>query len=521
MSSSSPCPIQHTVKQPAPYQMCSQHECEERQRTGEVSIWERTDRDRHTDTAQAYSQSHSQSNQRPSDSRYHGRSGRGRGRKSARGRFQGQRHDDNHTYHRQQKAPPSCRHVSIDPCRAVQKYRRSAAGTETPLTRSPKDLLVTVDYLLQLLVQFRRDQEPHNKQHQHLLQQYSFASLVEFWENRVRAVQVDWVKLQHHSTDHRQCQARLVRAHILILYIMMSSSEHQQANSTATNNRNTQQSSVSSYEASFGKRALATALAQFWKSPSSNEDTTDSEQNATISLDKLMDEMLVYDALQQIQTMVAQGDVTIHAQFLESYHHHILLVAQEAVTDASSPRFPGFQWILDNLIPSLVNGNWARILSQFSRAEPPPQFSSRTWILVKCMWAPTLSTVRWKALQTYNTTWMKGESVQVRHVAELLHIPDEARALAWIEACGLPLTTSKNTDGDGPSSSEQKVVLKAQPIQPWDSVCTKKQSFWITRHDDAMVFGTADGFWMDPQGIRLPPTSTLELLLLSDDNDYE
>jgi hypothetical protein len=145
---------------PPMYTMCSREECDARQRTREVSVFEAT-----AETV---------------------------------------------------AGAPNLR--KIDPRRAVAKYRRSAAGftdQDRPPARSRRALIETVDYLL---LDVFATQTTETLRSNTDVPPHSLTQTLQFVEDRIRAVQVELVWSQQSS---KRIQVRLTRAQILMLYLTL------------------------------------------------------------------------------------------------------------------------------------------------------------------------------------------------------------------------------------------------------------------------------------------------------------
>jgi SAC3/GANP family len=216
-----------------PYAMCSKDECADRERFGEVSVFECRDDCRHM-------------------------------------------------------APNQRR---IDPCRAVSKYRRSAAGSSVEdryPVRTVEQLATAVEYVLEVLAEQRAAAPPpttHDDGGGNLLngQRETMLATVSFVEDRLRAVQVDLVKLQHPASS-RHLQVRMARAHVVILYLMAD---------------------CESYEATFGGTMLQTALSSYFASPAPTSDYDPDTGDEVLSY--LLLSALRHDLLEAARTLRSGG----------------------------------------------------------------------------------------------------------------------------------------------------------------------------------------------------------------------
>jgi hypothetical protein len=127
--------------------------------------------------------------------------------------------------------PPKAR--IIDPCLAVSKYRRSAAGTKQRQPRSLNQLIETWKHLRHIML--------HQKIHTNQPTR-AWAVVVSFLDDRIRAIQVDLVVSQQVSGA---LQAQLVRYQLVALYLLAGVSR-------------------TIFEPKFAKLALMTALVAYW-----------------------------------------------------------------------------------------------------------------------------------------------------------------------------------------------------------------------------------------------------------------
>ncbi|GAX09305.1 hypothetical protein FisN_32Hh001 [Fistulifera solaris] len=320
----------------APYSMCQKEECDDRQSSGEVSILERAPTssfgNRPLSLPAAFQKSASQI--------------------KAKERF------------------------VIDPCLAVSKYRRSAAGmTERYPPRTMEQLIVTVQYLQQLLIE-ATPTSPDGVP-------VSYLSVVEFVQDRFRAVQVDLTRSMQAS---KRIQLSIIRSQILILYLMAD---------------------VPEYSTKLGTDALKAALSNYWQD---TNDPTEIQRDWD-------DEVLAY-------TLLLHVCCEEPFSFLELYRK---LYRGKGELLKWSLRLAG-EW---------AQGNWFIVLKLLREGSSHATFSA----LARCCLARQLSHVRWNALKMYNVTWGKAEAVPLDDVARLLMKEDAA---TFCQACGLSLTDTKN-----------------------------------------------------------------------------
>lgn len=518
-----------------PYQMCSLQECNERESTGEVSIWELVDNTgwhNHSENSVPTESSSSLSlvGVRESEELHRrtigtpsNRRGRGRGRNDAGGR-KGKR-DSNYNNNddriknnlsmnnKRKLSTQQASRIKIDPCRAIQKYRRSAAGLNEDGSapyRTVDDLEVTLHYLVHLMVhnsigmQNSITQNSNKKNNNE-----NFRSLVDFFQDRVRAVQVDCTKLQAHVS--LSLQAKVIRAQIIILYLLGDSDD---------------------YETNFGQRALTTSLLSFWKDYQHdlNKDEKYTEQQQE-QRQHIVDEMIHYHTILDLSKDICNsgddGEIIIRQMVLEAFRS--LQQEQQQSNqfhNSSCLTLPWFQWGLQLVIQCSL-GNWYNVLKQLSststfKATNVTRFqcidsSSRILTITNCLMAEALPKIRWKALQAYNVSWNKGEKVILSDLASLLRVPKSTTILTLAKNYGLPILSLKETEDS--NYEEMAVIFKTEPIQAYNSDTTRKRR---TLRDDDFVFqinsssddDNSKSHWrVDQKGLRIPSVQTMEKLV--------
>ena len=280
--------------------------------------------------------------------------------------------------------PPSNRR--LDPSKAVKKYRRSAAGISKEQqypARNIDAISHTVDYLANLLIQWDRTLQ--------LTPASSFLELVNFLEDRLRAVQVDLVISQHAS---KEIQYRLVKIHILSIYFMSDNSK---------------------YERRHGMQALHTALSSYWYQPTQAQ--TD-------------DEILSLAAIVQLDEDLTRLDA--HPDDIHTFGAGIMSVYRKHVDITDKRSLPRFEWSL-RLISCCNGGEWSNALRLLNECQ------GHFGVLVACIMAPSLSRIRAKALQAYNVSFMKNERLADTEVARLLSIKDPPAAAEFCALLHLPV----------------------------------------------------------------------------------
>ena len=306
--------------------------------------------------------------------------------------------------------PPSKQ--KLDPTRAVKKYRRSAAGTRKDQQYPPRTigaLIQTVDYLSDLFINWQ--QRPS----------LSIVELVNFLEDRIRAVQVDLVISQMAS---KQLQYKIVKFHILSMYLL---------------------SDTKTYERQHGKNALQTALSSYWNSGNQEVSETDDEILALTAIFELSEDLHCLER-------DPDGSHTFGAKIMAVYRKHF------ASSDTKS--FPLFQWSLQMI--SFCNiGEWTNALQSINN------IGGNFGVFVTCCLASSLSGMRAKALEAFNVSFMKGEKVADHDVARVLAMSDPSACRAFCSQLNLPV-------------EEEMVSFKSAPIHmKWD--CKKREDSLVFR----------------------------------------
>jgi len=519
-----------------PYSMCSKQECDDRVKFGEVSRFEETDES------------------------YFSSSGNIKSRK-------------------------------IDPQRAVSKYRRSAAGMSDDRKypqRSFEQIASTVDYLLHVLAcRGARSSRPpppsiwttettttttKDSDDPQQPQRESLQTTIAFVEDRIRAVQVDLVKLQ----DPRQhsLQRKLARCQILILYLTADCKDGSESRSGSGGGSGSWR-----YERKFGTSALNTALSSYWyfhpRGATTNNHHNQHDDDEMLSLASLVQlNRHLQQALSSAagyRSTAADNSSSLASTVLGLYRRHIVHNPSEEVESSPSqrqrqPQPPKlhllvFQWTLE-LVVAATLGHWHVVIGklltrsdsdvgvrkgddqQRSAPVPDPDFL----VLARCCLAPSLPFIRWKALESYNFSFGKGEAVSGLDIARLLGYynnyrcrnsnnasistedenedkgesppPQPSAAIKSAlrfghEAAGLPLNEAKDC-----------LLFKVAPLRellfssPSSSSKTTVSALSSLRDDD-FVFGGPDAavdddVEFDSDGIAIPsPDRIRKLLLLS------
>jgi hypothetical protein len=334
---------------------------------------------------------------------------------------------------------------------AVAKYRRSAAGDTR--RRPPRTLLQLEKTWQHLLTIFVR-QSIHSN-----MSPRSLRNTVSFVDDRVRAVQTDFVVLQEASSS---LQAQLVRYQLICCHLLSEVPRQH-------------------YEPKFARRALWTALTAYW-----NDDSQHRIHD---------DEILCYTALCQVATCLIQQD-NMHGiiggwddDSPQVGFGTILLLAHRCLPTKS---YPKFEYAL-GIVTQAILGFHRNILSLLSKGNDA--FS----ILCRCCMAPALNVIRIGAIRHYNKAFGKRETISGLEMARLLFLPSAKSALEFGAAVGLPI-------------EDDTIVMKAAPVS------MSSPLYW-SRQEDAFVFGKSleDCGRVDEEGVLIPPESLLQSLIVSDD----
>jgi SAC3/GANP family len=478
-----------------PYEMCTIEECQLRIRTNEISIWERS----HTPTT---------TNEEEEDS-----------------------NNDHHDRHCSRRHRPSA--LFYDPCKVITKYRRSVAGG-SPLLGPPRSLTAlqtTVQYLIHHIY------IPQPQQQQHYLSQISF------WEDRIRAVQVDLVRS---NVTSKLIQQFIVKCYILLLYIL---------------------SDCIQYEHTFGHTALQTSLSGYWEDCCRTTVGSSSVQQrgtTTCISDAMDDEILSYNICiqlhQQLQilmsieenivagrphtTTTTTTSVRLFWSQCTELYRQVTTMTTGSNTDTTTTtllqRLPFLQWTF-RLAFQCMGGYWQSALSMLLQQPPPlpPQprdtqqssgpssssslllqslynnnnnvnkksdamtYSPQDWerfqVLVKCTLAPALPYLRYKVLQTMNVTYMKNEGISITEVARLLCYDYNSSFLECWEFCrrwGLPI------------HENEQIRCKVVPIQPFQRTTTDR-----VRSNDAVILGNDTPYYTSSDDILVPSPEWMTTML--------
>ena len=311
------------------------------------------------------------------------------------------------------------------PQRCVKKYRRSAAGGgvfSDLINRSLSELQYTVNYLLGVILPTQRSCQEMEKQ--------DLIKIVDFVEDRLRAVQVDVTKLNISSTNTHSSdllrllsmEARIVRSTILIPYLLSDLSSQK-------------------YQRKFANAALCTAFSQFF-SVADLLEVFDDDTHA------LIDEIQSYAALCHLVFVLSTNETAMplptnvyyasntcnqgngisamEGSFLRYCHHFAGLCKKYDVV------FPRWRWALE-VAASAQNGNFVRFFNLFTKyqnlnfseqntAKGFANFERQRWeILTRCTLAQVIPLIRIGMMRQYNKCFGKLEKVSVENVSTYLN----------------------------------------------------------------------------------------------------
>ena len=387
-----------------PYCMCSEEECHEREKTMEVSEWEATLDSMH-------------------------------------------------------KNPKFRR---MDPCLAVAKYRRSAAGTSHH--RPPRSLFAlhkTWIHLRTLLIRQQRDDTKELK---------SLVSTVAFVDDRVRAMQVDLVLSRRGSSE---LQIQFLRHHLLSLYLLYPLPR-------------------SKFEPKFSRQALVTALTTYWTTDTTphHHDSNDQVLAITTLCQVAANLLLPYG----IDSWVPPASIT------ECYRNNVL---DETNTDKVA-NYTLFQRALK--VASAAHGEWHYLTLRMLA-----DWEGNLGVLFRICVAPALNVLRHGVLEHCNKAFMKKHCLDGTELARLLCLPTAHDALRFCRQFDLALSQDK-----------KGVLFKVGPMHtPRNNEWLR----YDRATEDHFVFGDGgldrhDGR-IDEDGLSIPPPELFQRLLLQAVVDFD
>ena len=310
------------------------------------------------------------------------------------------------------------------PQRCVKKYRRSAAGGgvfSDLKSRSLSELQYTVNYLTGIILPTQQSCPEMKKQ--------DLIQIVDFVEDRLRAVQVDVTKLNISSTNTHSSdilrllsmEARIVRSTILIPYLLSDLSSQK-------------------YQRKFANAALCTAFSQFFSIADLLE-VFDDDTHA------LIDEIQSYAALCHLVHVLSSNETAMplptniyyasntcnqgngisamEGSFFRYSHQFAGLYNKHHIV------FPRWRWALE-VAASVQNGNFVRSFdlltkyqnfdfSEQNRIKGISNFERQRWkILTRCTLAQVIPLIRIGMMRQYNKCFGKLEKVSVENVSTSL-----------------------------------------------------------------------------------------------------
>jgi SAC3/GANP family len=323
---------------------------------------------------------------------------------------------------------------SPDPRKVITKYRRSAAGSRQRTPRSLRQLSLTVRYLVRLLAQSYEENGNCN----HTTTTTTFLAAVQFFEDRIRAVQVDLTRSSRPASGRNNnnhinninddpeliapLQVMIGRAQILILFLMSSIREDDEP---ASSQKNRPPKNNHHYERKFGVTALQTALSSY---------LTWIERVQNGQSNEWKDQMMAFSILSMVNEMLRSssssgGGATTTAATPETCHVW-MEVARLARTNNSKqqpddPFGPRTQWAV-RLLVKICRGEWQQTMAQLRQPNEPDHGRSGTIVEQCCIDQEARRYLQWRTLQTFNVVLSKGQTITVVEVARLLGIVDQA-----------------------------------------------------------------------------------------------
>lgn len=432
---------------PAPYSMCCKEECDERQSSGEISIFE---------------------SQPP-----HQRQGR-----------------------------------LLHPQLAMTKYRRSAAGMSEDQRYPPRSIEQLEDCLshLEYILCFQQQPPPPSTSSIPVKNDFpkqSLADTVSFVQDRMRAMQVDLIVSRQSS---RGLQYRMVKCHTLMLYLLSIPTAN-----TINGDNKVKSATNDAAVVFGRKALMAAFSSYDWNHdvPSSlanNNTNMDDEmltlmalhQLCTFFLDQHKDQTTTNNNNNPEESAAAAAALSY---ILEYYRRNVLRHSnqrgQVSPTTTTTPTttsrvdsYPKFQWAL-HLVELAVMGRPRSILRQLwelgrSSGDDGNRKDATFAVLCRSCMGPVMDMLRFQTLQQYNHSFGKGEKINTPEMARLLFLesPTSAKDFCQYRA---GLTIQENPDTDNNSSSKDDnsvVVMKVGP-----AVFQETKATADSQHRHAFVFG--------------------------------
>jgi SAC3/GANP family len=314
---------------------------------------------------------------------------------------------------------------SPDPGKVIAKYRRSAAGSRQRTPRSLRQLSLTVRYLVQA---------PTTT---------TFLAAVQFFEDRIRAVQVDLTRSSsrpatgrnnnhnnnnNHSNDDSELiaplQVMIGRAQILILFLMSSIREDDVLDEKSKNNRPPKNNHH--YERKFGVTALQTALTSYL---ACIQRVQNGQRN------EWKDQMMAFSILSMVNEMLrsacssSSGGGATTTATPEIGHVWMEVVRLARTTNSkqqpANPFFGPRTQRAVRLLLKICRGEWQQAMAQLRQPNDPD--NGRSWTIVEqcCIDQEARRYLQWRTLQTFNVVLSKGQTITVTELARLLNIDQD------------------------------------------------------------------------------------------------
>ena len=312
----------------------------------------------------------------------------------------------------------------LDPCIAVSKYRRSAAGGDDGRpVRTKEQLHITLNHLMQICATLRSTN--------HHPPVENMETLVNFVVDRLRACQSDATRLM---SNPRTCvpsswHAKVIRILIWLRYACCGSTKADDA--TANNTSRTIH------------HMRSTAYDAYWNTLDPQHGVHD-------------DEMLCYDAISRICAVVKHS-ATNYPTSLETSWNGMLLEFQKR-------RRPGKIYPLWNL--TLNVASHSRREEFYVLWKPDYPFSKELPVLAKSILSGEVMLLgRYRTVQHYNKSFGKAEVVS--DMNRLLGIikSDQDWSMEYANVFGIP---AEETKTDGSDSPTIQLTLKQVAMSDFD-----------------------------------------------------
>lgn len=348
----------------------------------------------------------------------------------------------------------------VDPHYAMTKYRRSAAGFDEK-NRAPSRSIEQLECCLsqlEYILSYQQKPPPTttgNTKHPPFPQQ-TLCGTVGFVEDRIRAIQVDMVVSQQQSAA---VQYRIVKCHILILYLLAN---------------------VATYESTFGQQALSAALTNYWEEQHQlGEDLQENHQQDQERDDDILCIMALSQLSQYYTSGGQHNDNDESLSFLLDYYRRNVQVRRQNLGDF--PNFQWALQLVHLAVmgrPQSILRQLAE-LGGDSRSNNIVKCSVETAVLLRCCAAPVIDILRFQALDQYNKAYMKGEKVHTKELARLLYFSRAGDAGNFaIKMAGLTKLAAVD-GGEEAAVDDCKIVFKVCPVSKGDKLGEGRQDEFI------------------------------------------